>query len=189
MVDFGWPDDIIHALDRGTARTNADSFGFEEIPSAHAVAATINAVAKYEAVRGLTRGFYGLPVPTAETALATYSQDPEGWNTAQSIGTRIYRALDKSLSPATWGACYRIISTVQPDAASDFFEEVIDGTGAPGSATRELADHYRRRPMSAVSSQDTREPMENILRAFQAYQTGRRWRRVMRPNFVMSRVK
>ena len=42
-----------------------------------------------------------------------------------------------------------------------------------GSATRRLKAHYLRRKIGDTASHDRREPMENIVRAFNGWVTGK----------------
>lgn len=190
MFDFGWPDNIINFVDRGNTRTSQDAFTVDGLPNAGAVAAAITKVSQYEMVAGQSRSFSGLPSPTTQRALLIYREDVDGWTKAENMAGRVYRSLDKGLGIATWAAAYRICSTVHPDAADAFFSAVADGTDPAGSVTRVVADWFRRRPMTATRTGDTREPLEVIIRAFNAYvREAGSFSFPKAPGFVMSRVK
>jgi hypothetical protein len=190
MGDFGWYEGIINYLDRGNARTNRDAFDIEGLPNSSAVASGISAVARYEAVVGLTRGFSGLTTPTTQRSLAIYNADIEGWTRAEHAAARIYRALDKGLGVATWIAAYRICAEVHPEEAATFFDAIASGTDPAGSITRVVGDWFRRRSMQATKTGDSREPLEVIIRAFNAYVRGAgTFAFPKAPGFVLSRVR
>lgn len=189
MLDFGWPDDIINALDRGAAKTAHDAFSHERIVSATIVTSAINVVARYEQAVGLTRGFSGLPVPSTLKALAIYEQDPDGWQAAGRAGQRVYDAMDKGYAPALWAAAYRVIETAYPDLAGPFYEAVAKGTDPAGSATRQLGDWARRRPLKATRTGDDREPIETIIRAFNAWRQSKSMAFPRSPGFTLSHVR
>lgn len=189
MFDFGWPDDIINALDRGAAKTAHDAFAHERIPSSTTVTSTINVVARYEQVKGQERGFGGLPVPSTLKALAIYEADPDGWQLVCRLGQRVYDALDRGFGPSVWAAAFRIIGQVYPDLVEPFAEAIAKGTDPAGSASRRLADWARRRPLSATQTGDAREPIEVIIRAFNAWRQSKPMSFPRGPGFVLSRVK
>lgn len=189
MLDFGWPDDIITVMDRGAAKTNSDALKIDGNTESTTTAGAINLVFKYDQVVGTSRSFSSLPVPSAGRALELYEADRAGWATAVLAGYRIYRALDHGMGTATWVAAYHIINAVRPDDVAGFFAELAEGTGAPRSATRALADFWRRRPVTNTRSGDAREPLESVIRAFNAYRAGRTFAAVTRSGFELSRVR
>lgn len=192
LATFGWPIEVIYALDRGRGRTNGDGFTMRGIPSASRAASIVNLVNKYDTVRGgsPTRQFSGLGTLSTVAALAVYEQDPSGWDEACRVGTRVYQQLDKSLSEACWGAAHRIIARTRgADLANAYMDEIREGTGAPRSATRTIADFYRRRPVTATKTGDSREPLENIIRGFNAWRSGKTVSLVSRPGFELSAVR
>ncbi len=189
MLDFGWPDDIINAIDRGNARTAQDAFTVEGLPNAGAISSGISLVSKYEQVVGQSRGFSGLPTPTTQMSLAIYTEDIDGWTEAEHAAGRIYRSLDRGLGMAAWVAAYRICAAVHPTEAAAFFAAIADGTDPAGSPTRVIADWFRRRPVTRTKTGDGREPLEIIVRAFNAYVRGGTFSFPKAPGFVLSRVK
>ena len=92
-------------------------------------------------------------------------------------------------STSAWAAAYYIIARERPTAADSFFAEVADETGEPGSVTRELAKWFTRRPYRATKTGDNREPLELIIRAFNAWLTGKRLSSPKYKGFVLSRIK
>lgn len=189
MLDFGWPDDIINALDRGAAKTAQDAFAHDRIPSASVITSAINVVARYEQVVGMTRGFNGLPVPSTLKARAIYDADPEGWHEAGNAGGRVYDALEKGFTPSVWSGAYRLIAAVYPDLVASFFDAVAKGTDPVGSATRQLGVYALRRQVRAVHTGDEREPLEVIIRAFNAWRLSKPMALPKSPGFVLSRVR
>jgi hypothetical protein len=168
MVDFGWPADLIEVINRASARTNADAFAVNGVSNRMGAAAAIGIADKY-------RSTFDTPVRwtqrilTSSEALDIYRRDPMGWGDAATAGARIYASV-QGLGNATWIAAYYLISEAAGRGTADkFFAEVIDETGEAGSATRRLKSHYLRRKVSDTASGDSREPMENIVRAFNAW--------------------
>ena len=192
MVDFGWPDEIITAIDRGAVRGNQDAFTISGAPSATTLAAVVNLVHKYDVVRSgdPTRGFSGMVPLSSQMALATYAEDPESWDESVRAGYRVYDALDKSLGAATWSAAHRIICRARGRGLADaFMLEIAEGSGATRTSTRALGDFYRRRPVGATKSGDVREPLENIIRGFNAWVAGKTMSFVRQPGFPLSVVR
>lgn len=192
MFDFGWPSEIINAIDRGEKRTNADALTIERIPHASRVAAAMSLVERYIYVmeQGGTRTFASLPTPSSQATVAAFRADPDGWTEAARSGERVYNTLDKGFGVGVWVAAHRIIADVHgAQVATDFFEAVAAGTDPAGSASRQLADWARRRPMRATRTGDQREPLEVILRGFNAWKAGKALAFPKAPGFVMSRVR
>lgn len=189
MLDFGWPDDIITVIDRGAARTNQDTMHVSGQANSAAVASVITKVWKYDQTIGMTRGWTGMSVPSSAEALAMVEANAEDWQIATRAAQRIYRALDNGNSTATWGATYYIIARAHPNLAEPFFDEIVEGAGAVGSATRQLADWFRRRPSSATKTGDDRESAEVIIRGFNAWLTGKPFAFPKFRGFALSRVK
>lgn len=188
-VDFGWDEGIISAIDRGNARTNADALHVNDVPNAAMLAGAITTLVKYEDAVGTTRQYSSAIVVSAQQAKVRYDQDPDGWQDAVRNGRRVYDHLDKGLSPSTWVAAYRVIDHARPGKAEPFFAAVADGSDPAGSASRALADWARRRPVGRVETGDKREPMERIIRAFNAWQAGKSVSFPRVPGFTLSRVK
>lgn len=187
--DFGWPDDIINAIDRGSNRTNQDAFAIERVPNAATITSALALLSRYTLLAGQSRSFSGAPTPTAQQALAAYNADREGWDAAASAGRRLYEKLDKGLTPSHWTAMHRVIADAYPDKADPFFEAIGEGTEAPGTPTRVLGDWFRRRPVTATRTGDGREPVEVTIRAFNAWNLGRPLSMPKVPGFVLSRIK
>ena len=192
MLDFGWPDGIINAMDRGISKTNADAFHVNETPNANALAAAISHWHKYQVVRSVdpARSFNALePLGTPRT-VATYESDPDGWNHSVLFGRRVYKALDLGASAAIWGAAHRIVTEARGREMADaYFAAIYDGTGDPRSASRTIRDWYVRRPVTATRTGDAREPLENIIRGFNAWRAGKSVSLVTRPGFELSPVR
>lgn len=189
MFDFGWPDDIINAIDRGANRTNQDAFAIERIPSAATITAAIALRSRYDQVVGQSRGFSALPTPTAQQSLAIYRAAPDEWAASVTIGRRVYDHLDKGLTPTIWTAMHRLVADIYPTDADAFFNALADGTDDPGNPTRVLGDWFRRRPSTATRTGDGREPVELIIRGFNAWRAGRTVAVPKVPGFTLSRVK
>lgn len=172
MVDFGWPEDLIERIDRGSARLNSDGLKVLGVFNQSVVAATIAIVASYDATVRSDRRWLKSSLTSSET-IERYNSDPEGWAVAALYGRRAYDSTS-GLGPTTWAAAYYLIGRSKGvDVASSFFEEVMAETGQPGSPSRRLKSHYLRRRVSDTASGDNREPLENILRAFNAWKSGK----------------
>lgn len=189
MFDFGWPDEIIVVLDRGTARTTADAFKATRVLNGSTISAIIARVWQYDLTVGQAKLWSGLPTPTTSEALALIEADAERWQAACHAAQRVYRALDRGGSTSTWGAAYYIIARAHPEKVDRFVEEIIDGAGLPNSATRRLRDLFIRRPDSAFSLGDRREPLELIIRAFNGWLIGKSFATAKFRGFPLSRVK
>lgn len=189
VLDFGWPDEIITAIDRGIARTTSDALAIESIPSAAVVAGAINVLIKYQDAVGTTHGYSSKVVISAQRALAMAKADLTGWHDASRAGHTIYMRLDKGLSPSIWAAAYRLIADAYPLEAPIFFEAVGTGSDPSGSASRTIADWFRRRPVSATRTGDKREPLEVIIRGFNAWRHDKPVAMPKVPGFVLSRVR
>jgi len=168
MLDFGWPEDVIQRIDRGSARTNADALGIDSVKHAATVAGAYTYVMKYESTVGTPLRWTNT-TPTGAEALEAYREHPDPWAEAADWGTRAYRATN-GLGQSTWSAAYFILAAVRgSETAQSFYSELIGESGEAGSASRRLKSHYLRRKLSDTSSGDPREPMENIVRAFNAW--------------------
>lgn len=189
VLDLGWPDDIINALDRGAAKTPQDAMRHDGVPNATMVTSAIGVIARYEQVVGQTRGFSGLATPSSLRSLELHSADPDGWAAATRAGSRVYDALDKGFVPSVWTAAYRLIGDVHPDLVEPFFEAIAKGTEDFRSPTRQLADWARRRPLARTKTGDSREPIEVIIRAFNAWRQGKSMAFPKVAGFTLSRVR
>lgn len=172
MLDFGWPDDLIQQIDRGSARTNSDGLAVEGVPNPTLLAGAYTLVSRFMGTVGTSLSWSGY-LPTSSDALAAYRDEPDAWRSAVSIGMFVYKATT-GLGPSTWAAAAFVIARKRGWVETTaFFEEVRDETGASGSATRRLKAYYIRRRLSDTVSHDPREPLENIVRAFNAWAAGK----------------
>lgn len=189
MLDFGWPDDIITVIDRGSARTNHDTMKVSGLANSSDLSAIVTKVWQYDRTVSQTRSWSGLPTPTSAEALGIVMADPESWQDAAHAARRMYRALDKGGSISSWGSAYYIIGREHPDKIERFCDEIVIGTGRPGSASRVLADWFRRRPDSATRTGDNREPVELIIRGFNGWLADKSFPFAKFKGFPLSRVK
>lgn len=190
LVDFGWPDAIIEVIDRGTSRSLADTLKINGIANSANVAAAYAKVWQYDRLVGTMRSFNGFDLPTSSDTSANVSDDADLWQKAANTGVRLYRGLAKGGSPTIWTTSYFLIARdASPQLAELFFNELEEQAGAPGSATRELAKHFTRRPITHTLTADSREPLELIVRAFNAWQTNKRLVMVGRKGFTLSRIR
>lgn len=172
VMTFGWPEGIIQQINRGMSRTNADALKVDGKTNETVSAAAIGIVEKYDLTVLTPLRWTGRTL-SASQCLSRYEQDPERWDAAATMGNRAYVST-RGLGPAIWAAAYYLISREHgPQEASSFYEEFMAETGEPGSATRKLKSHYLRRKAKDTASGDVREPIENIVRAFNAYIVGR----------------
>lgn len=167
MFDFGWPEDLIQCINRASSRTNADAFTVNGYQYATAASAAVGLVEKYLATVGTPLGWTQRLLTPSE-ALDRYTQDPEAWDAAGQWALRLYSAT-QGLGPTTWAAAYFLIAKARGPESAAFFQAVLDETDDPGSATRKLKSHVLRRKLNDTSSGDSREPIENIIRAFNAW--------------------
>ena len=172
MFDFGWPEDLIERINRGASRTNADAFAVNGYKNGSVISAGIGIVEKYRMTVGRPNRWANR-ILTSSESLSRYGENPTGWEAAAAWGMRVYNAV-QGLGPSTWAAAHRIMVIAAGEVTTDaFFQELIDETGEVGSASRKLKSHYLRRRLSDTASGDTREPMENIVRAFNAWRAGK----------------
>ena len=188
VLDFGWPDILVRVFDHNSARTTADTLKVAQIENNANVASGAVKVWQYDRMVGTSVGFSGMEVPSALEVLAATEGD-ELWQTATRRSQHVYRALAQGGSTSVWAAAYYIIARERPTAAESFFAEVADETGDPGSVTRELAKWFTRRPYQATKTGDSREPLELIIRAFNAWLTHKRLSFPKYKGFVLSRIK
>jgi hypothetical protein len=189
VLDFGWQDELINVLDRGTAKTTADALKHEGVPNHAGLAAIVSTVWKYDRLVGSSRSMEGYDVPTTPETLDLVASDLEAWQASARAGKRIYERLDHGASPSTWGAVHHIVGRLNKELADAFFDEIAEGSGVPRSATRDLADWFRRRPNSMTKTGDSREPIEVMVRAFNAWKLSRRWAFPQQKGFPLSRVR
>lgn len=190
LVTFGWPDETIYVVGRGSPRNNTDALHIDAMPSATTVSAAVTKAWQYSKTVGTRRRWSGMSTPSSEWTRSLITKHPEEWLEITRAGIRAYNRLDKAWGAAIWAAGYYIVwGASTRELVEAFYEEVIEGTGSPRSATRTLADWARRRPASRTSSGDEREPIELIVRAFNAWRAGRSLTMVRQPNFELSRVK
>lgn len=189
MMDFGWPDGIISALDRGATRTNQDTVRMGQQENSATVASIISLVSRYDRTISTTRSWVGIPTPSSVEVADLIASDPKPWQMAARAGLRVYRALDHGATGTVWGAAFHIIGRLHPDRIDAFFDEIVEGTGAKGAPTRVLADWFRRRPSSMTKTGDAREPLELIVRGFNAWLTSKPLAFVKFRGFPLSRVR
>lgn len=187
-VDFGWPDEIIAVIDRAAARTNQDAMKIAGQPSTAQLAGVVSQVWRYDRTVGTSRTWSAFPIPSAAEAIEL-TREHEGYADAVREGARVYRGLDHGGSASGWGAAFYLIAREQPARWREFVDEIADGTGASGSATRVVADWFRRRPVTASKTGDSREPLELIIRAFNDWAGGRRFGFVKAKGFPLTRVR
>jgi hypothetical protein len=168
MMDFGWPEDLIEKINRGSARTNADAFAVNGFANAASIAGAIGIVERYDLTVGRPN-VWGQRLLTSSECLNRYTTAPDAWERAGVWGNRLY-ASTQGLGQSTWVAGYFIVAHARETETADaFFQAVIDETDEPGSATRKLKSHTLRRKLKDTASGDRREPIENIVRAFNAW--------------------
>lgn len=192
ILDLGWPDDVITALDHGNARSGADSLAVHGVESSRSTAAVISLVTAYERIRSTDpmRLMGNVIKPSPAMIESIQANDPDGWAESARVGNRMYKALDRSLSGSVWGAAHRIIADARGDAeANAYMDAIRDGRGDPRSATRTIADWARRRPVSRTTTNDPREPLENIIRGYNAHAKGKGVSLVTRLGFELSAVR
>jgi hypothetical protein len=97
----------------------------------------------------------------------------DAYEDATRNGKRVYERLEKGGSPSVWGTAYYLIAKAHADRVGAFFDEVAEESGTPGCATRELAKWFHRRKLAVTKTGDAREPLELIIRAFNAWMVGR----------------
>lgn len=190
MVDFGWPDGIINQIDRGSARVVSDTFKVEGIPQSNVSAAAVVLFDLYRQTVGTPLSWTARPTLSAVQALAVYRSDEERWHEAVKIGARVHDA-HHALSKTMWASAFYIIAHARDESESPerFFIELIEGTGTPGSVTRKLEKEYTRRKVSDTVTGDRREPIENIIRAFNAWEADKTYSHVTRPGFTLTRPR
>lgn len=189
MFDFGWPDDIITAIDRGAARTNADAFTISDLPNATTMSAAVSHYAFYQDWAGTRRAWSSRPALSAPAALAIAQARQELWARAAQVGTHTYGKV-QGYGPALWTAAFVIFADATSlETTEAFFREFDEGTGHPGSATRMLHDWVVRRPRSMTKTGDHREPLELIIRAFNAWRAGKSLAKPKQAGFELSRVR
>lgn len=188
MVDFGWPDYLINYFDRGAARTNSDALKVDGTSNYTTLAAAIQKVHLFRQTVGTSLTWAARGALSQNRQKALYNEDPDMWQEAVSVGRDIYRA-HHALSPQIWAAAFAIIALERHETAgaTEFMQEIIDGTGEPGSPTRRLISRYTRIKTSDTLTGDVREPIENIVRAFNAYRTGKKLGFVTQARFTLTR--
>lgn len=191
LVDFGWPAETVYAFDHNTVRTNSDTLHIAETPQSVVVASLFALAWRYRRLVGTETSFDGADVPSAPEALAYARANPEALAAATKAAAKLYLALDKGASKAVWGAAYLLIAEAHPEWVDGFFDQVAEGTGEPRSATRALGDWFRRRPAAVTSTKtgDRREPLEIVVRAFNAWSVGKSMAFPKQSGFTLSRIK
>jgi hypothetical protein len=189
VVDFGWPTEIVDGLDRGTVRTNADTLHFAELPNSSNLAAIATKVWQYDRLVGATRSLAGMDVPSSPEVREIVTSDLAAYEDAARSGKRVYERLDKGGSPSVWGTAYCLIAKAHPERVVAFFDEIAEETGAAGTSTRVLAQWFRRRPAGATKTGDAREPLELIIRAFNAWLLGKSFSFPKWAGFQLGRVR
>lgn len=167
MVTFGWPEDLILSIDKVRARTNADGLHFIDTPNNAVIASAISIEYKYRSVVGTTDRWSGSRTP--HEVVEAFEENPEQWQASVTYGRRAYSTV-KGLGPSIWTAAHYIIATDAGESrANQFMTEIAEQTGEPNSPTRRLITRYLRRNITDTASGDPREPLENIIRAYNAW--------------------
>jgi hypothetical protein len=190
MVDFGWPEGINNQIDRGAARVASDVFRVEGVPQSTVTAAAVVLFDLYQQTVGTPLSWTARPTLSGVQALETYRGDEPLWHEAIKAGARVHDA-HHALSKTMWAAAFYIIANARDerDAVGRFYEELTEGTGAPGSVTRKLEKEYTRRKITDTLTGDRREPNENIIRAFNAWDAGKTYSHVTRGGFTLTRPR
>lgn len=190
MVDFGWPEGIINQIDRGAARVVSDAFKVSDIPNHTVAAAAVTLFDLHQQTVGTTLSWTARATLSAVEALEVYRADAALWHEAVKMGSRASES-NISFSKTVWAAAYYIISHERDerDRTDEFYLEFIEGTGEPGSVTRKLEKETSRRKLGDTITGDRREPIENIIRAFNAWDAGKTYSHVTRPGFTLTRPR
>lgn len=186
MLDFGWPEGTVNFTDKGSAKTPGDTFKVNGIPQANVAAAAVATVALYDATVGSSLSWQARNKPTTAEALRAYQADDLRWQQAVQVGSRVGKAL--SMSDSQWIAAHYLIDRNGGDAGG-FFAELLAETGDPGSPTRRLAKIYLRWTSAYSKTKDSREPLENIIRAYNAWRRGGSFSPVSKTGFDLSRIR
>jgi hypothetical protein len=188
LVEFGWPDKLINYFDRGTARTNSDALRVDGVANYNQVAAAINSTSKYEATVGTATRWSAIAALSASRQRRAYETEPDAWQAAALLAQAIYR-MHKAYSTTAWATAYMVIAHERGDesAVRDWFDEIVNESGAPDAPSRRLVRKFARVKVSETESGDSREPYENIVRAFNAHRMGKRLAFVRQPRFTLTR--
>jgi len=189
VLDFGWQDDLVYVIDRGTARNAADDLHMASIHSPATLAAIASRVWQLTQLMGTDRSFSGFAVPSGPAILEMVRSDQAAFEQAGKVGKRTYERLDKAAGPSVWGSIYYLAAKESSEGAEAFFSEIAEGTGEPRSATRALADWFRRRPISATKTGDSREPFELVIRAYNAWSRGKSFAFPKYRGFTLSNLR
>lgn len=189
VVDFGWPEGIIQRMDRGMAKVASDALRVEGVGNNTIVAGAIQYAHLFHKTVGTDLRWGSKSRLSDAQVVLRYKGDSGLWDHASQLGASVYHAYH-ALSPSLWTAAYTAIAAARgEETATSFFDELRSGTGAPHAATRTLERYYTRRKLSDTITGDTREPMENIIRAFNAWDSGKTYSRVTRPGFTLTRPR
>ena len=189
VLDFGWPPCLMDVIDRVTTRNNNDTLHFAHTPNPALVAAMVTRVWQYERMVGTTRSLSGMDVPTSPEVLELVRDDAEAYQEAARHGKRVYDRLDKGGAPSLWGSAYYLIAKAHPATCAAFFDEIAEESGEPRSATRELARWFHRRPLTGTRTADSREPLELVIRGFNAWTVGKSLAFPKQKAFPFSRIR
>lgn len=191
-VEFGWANGSLDVMDTGSSRSTADTLRLHGIPNQTTVASAISFVHKYDETVGSSRSWMNSGqanyVPSALKVLDTYSLDEASWHAAVLAGMRICRALDRGLTPAVWAAGYFICARNSPTLTVLFFDQVASPDGPRSESAQGLRDYYLRKRIKDSKTEDPREHVENIVRAFVAQTQGKKPSFVRFAGFALSRV-
>jgi hypothetical protein len=183
-VEFGWPELSLDVTDIGSSRSMAEQMRRHAIPSSNTAAATLVLVAKYDETAGTARSWMNSTeanyVPSVPAAIESYQADELSWAEAVRRGNSTYAALEHGLTGSIWAAAYYIAARTDHEAAAAFFDALCNSGGSELPAVQALREHAVRRSLKMYRTGDRREPLENVLRAFQAF------RKSERPGFVRS---
>jgi hypothetical protein len=190
VLDFGWQVGMEQVIDRNTPRNGSDTLRIAGISYPTLKSAMASRVWQLDLVMGTTRSLGGFPTPSDPQKLVIIRADEEAYDHSAHVGARIYDRLNKGGSPTAWGAFHYIAARDDSLARADaFMDEVAEGTGAANSPTRKLADWFRRRPINATNTGDSREPSELMIRAYNAHHGGKAFAQVKQKGFVLSRLR
>jgi len=171
-VEFGWPAESFDVMDQCSPRGMGDVLRLHDIPDPTTAGAVLSIISKYDETAGSTRSWMNSGaanyVPSGVLAEQMYADDEAAFREAIHRGNRIHRATDNGLTRSVWGAAFYICHRVYPEESVVFFGAVENGESG-NQAVQALREHALRRTLKTYRTGDRREPLENILRSFQAY--------------------
>ena len=155
-------------MDTGARRNLKDALALRGVTGGTKLAAAVAYI--WRCTNGKVR--HAIAKPTVRQGVELYTADPEGIEAAARVGERVRSRF--RVSGAMVAGIYYTFASVDPDAADDFIERLIDGVGLEeGSPILALRRYMERQVTAGAGTRSNNVTMHALwVKAWNAWRRG-----------------